>query len=1024
MENLYETFNHFIVRAPVYKIQDFKGFHLKNKNENNIMGIMEEFKKDSIFMESLLVANSALYYMLIDLDNLDKKRLEKLFKSTSRYYCRMCSRSTPFGLFAGITTGKYVENKNNVIKFNEPKSHTKRARVDMEWLTKIVIYIENNLESIFNLKVYRNPLLFNEGNKLTLINSIRKYKENNTNPLLINVTKPIKIVLNYLYENKLVEGKRLIEELKIYYPEESNYSLSQFLHILLKEEILLSTLRPPLLDVDPLDYVIESLSNLTEYSNLRGDLLDIKKCIEVYNNTDLGKGIEEFEKIVNKMEKLSRSSHYLQVDLYLNFKKLELSSKLKKDLTIASRLLLSLSPNNTTPSLWKDFIEEFEDNYGTDAEVPIMQLNDVFHKLEANKGYSSIKKKSTLASFGYDRHRRNLFISYFIAALKNNSEEIVFDEEFIQEFEYYIQENELPDTFEIHASLMNGSKNDYKLVLGSMAGYATAGQNIGRFLDGIDRSVVEELTETFKLQSENSDTIFAETVYFPSDSRLSNISITKNLRSHEINLGTSTVNYQNTIELNDLVVGVCDDKIYLRSLSMNKEIIPTKNHLLNIAENIPNITKFLYQIYYQNTKIAAGFNVMEIIESPYIPRIRYKNIILSPARWKIENKSNNFSISMSFNNWMKSLKILRMEYHIPRYIYKYDIENDGNRQLFDLDCLDLLKELFFEFKKFGFLFFEEAIGIAENMEHNVDFIFPMKKTSFKEKHNIDKKRINCLNNNKIFFPGSEWLYFKFYINPTRYDEILGIKLRDLSEYLSKKNLINKSFFIRYQDPKDHIRYRVKITSMSNLGIIIKYVKLWAEVLREEGLLNTFHIAPYKPEIARFGGPNIFQHVEDVFTVDSIALSKLIQMKYNNELQFTEEILGVILIIYTLEAFSIPTDEQITILKSVKVKQNHNNRFRLLRAKIETLIQPLNWSNLNTTEKGKKVLETLNERNEAVYQLSEKLNLSDNEQNYTNIVHSIIHLSINRLFGIDKEFENTILAISYLTLNNFKYKNSK
>lgn len=212
--------------------------------------------------------------------------------------------------------------------------------------------------------------------------------------------------------------------------------------------------------------------------------------------------------------------------------------------------------------------------------------------------------------------------------------------------------------------------------------------------------------------------------------------------------------------------------------------------------------------------------------------------------------------------------------------------------------------------------------------------------------------------------------------------------------------------------------------MSNLGIIIKYVKLWAEVLREEGLLNTFHIATYKPEIARFGGPNIFQHVEDVFAVDSIALSKLIQMKYNSELQFTEEILGVILIIYTLEAFSISTDEQITILKSVKVKQNHNNRFRLLRDKIETLIQPLNWSNLNTTEEGKKVLETLNERNEAVYQLSEKLNLSDNEQNYTNIVHSIIHLSINRLFGIDKEFENTILAISYLTLNNFKYKNSK
>ena len=122
---MYNYFNSFIIRTPRLPFSEME-------KSDNIFELLKDRKiQEAIYIASNTVSNEL--NKLLDNKVVNKKKKNKLLLSAHRYITRMCTRSTPFGLFAGITLGK-LNNQSSII-INE--QITRKTRLDMYLLSQI-----------------------------------------------------------------------------------------------------------------------------------------------------------------------------------------------------------------------------------------------------------------------------------------------------------------------------------------------------------------------------------------------------------------------------------------------------------------------------------------------------------------------------------------------------------------------------------------------------------------------------------------------------------------------------------------------------------------------------------------------------------------------------------------------------------------------------------------------------------------------------------------------------------------------
>ena len=83
------------------------------------------------------------------------------------------------------------------------------------------------------------------------------------------------------------------------------------------------------------------------------------------------------------------------------------------------------------------------------------------------------------------------------------------------------------------------------------------------------------------------------------------------------------------------------------------------------------------------------------------------------------------------------------------------------------------------------------------------------------------------------------------------------------------------FFIRYSDPRRHIRLRFRGEPARLLADLLPRVTAWATDLISSGVCQRFSIDTYDRELDRFGGSHGLAVAEDFFCADSAAVSDLL-----------------------------------------------------------------------------------------------------------------------------------------------------
>ncbi|PWN60174.1 lantibiotic dehydratase [Chryseobacterium oncorhynchi] len=115
-----------------------------------------------------------------------------------------------------------------------------------------------------------------------------------------------------------------------------------------------------------------------------------------------------------------------------------------------------------------------------------------------------------------------------------------------------------------------------------------------------------------------------------------------------------------------------------------------------------------------------------------------------------------------------------------------------------------------------------------------------------------------MNVTREFIPGSEWLYIKIYTGIKTADIILEEAVKPLLQNFQKEKLIKKWFFIRYNDPKSHLRVRFELSDSSHFNKIFTLINEYLKEYIDSGEISGIILDTYQREIERYGKDTIEQ----------------------------------------------------------------------------------------------------------------------------------------------------------------------
>jgi hypothetical protein len=212
----------------------------------------------------------------------------------------------------------------------------------------------------------------------------------------------------------------------------------------------------------------------------------------------------------------------------------------------------------------------------------------------------------------------------------------------------------------------------------------------------------------------DSNYIYAEIIHQPDDS-IGNVLLRPEFYSHHIPYISRNKNQDKKIDINDIFVSVRNEKIILRSQSLNKEIRPRFSTAYNYSRSQLSIIKFLGDLQYQKI-ISKSWNWSVLSDNNYLPRVEYKHLILSEARWKFKKNKNCSLIELKAT--LKSLNVptfCTLKEHDN--VLLMDLENEVSLNI-------ILKKI-----KLGDVFLFESLHenhfiVKDDKKYAAEFIFP------------------------------------------------------------------------------------------------------------------------------------------------------------------------------------------------------------------------------------------------------------------------------------------------------------
>lgn len=1056
MENtrVFKALDYFMLRVPLLPLTFYQEiFKHEGKNSTELITTTME-KLVSLTRDPLIreVIGSTSLSLLQSLDKLaEQPKGKQVALSFIKYLIRMSTRATPFGMLAGVTAGTF--GWKSKVQLDHLSCYRTRTRPDMEWLMGFVSQLEQRQDVIAQVHVRANSAILPLGNRLEIpyISQYGQEKETQDYKGMESISiRATAVVLYTLEQGK--EGivfQELVSKVQQAYPETPVAKIKNFVWQLFQSQFLISELRPPLMLTDvlsPLEYVIRKLENLEGVEPEQRQLAEINRLLTTYDQQVVGQGGGIFLEAINKMNAINKSKNPLQTDLALSSRTTVLTRKVGEELAQAAECLWRLSPDlSSTPAL-AAYRDEFIEKYGVYREVPVLELLDADLGLGAPSTYQfppSRRETKTVKDAGKVTKLERFLLEQIPMAIKNKETKVQLTLPKVRELELIPTKDAQPPTsLELYCSIIAPSlkaldDGDYEIVLGSNTGSTGAGKTFGRFLDILPQECREQAYHINGLEKKHlrSETITAELVYMPYGGRSANVVISQNIRDYEIAIATnSSKGDKATLGVDDLLIGVTNNHFYVKSKSLNKAVVVTTGHMLTTL-HAPNVYRFLLEACQDGVRNWSPLNLGKVAEFPYVPRILFEKVILSPALWKLDwqlLKGQKDQVTMA--EFPQLIRKWRKEWQVPQFVFLTEFDN---RILLDLEHPLHVEILFAELRHKPTDFKATLVEMPGEFTHHwlrgnkgsylEEIVVPLISNQPLRApiHNKRPTLAPVPRNLRIKYPGSEWLYVKLYGNSNREEEFIAFALRDFChKVLHEQQLIEEWFFIRYADPQPHIRLRFRGNPQVLTSQLLPIIHEWWCQLTQDGLLTRGVVDTYEREIERYGGPDLISAMESLFYWDSVVASDLLFIKRAGELSVDLEVIGVVGIIHFLTSMGWDVAQQIAWFDAIIAPKAYLATFHKHRKLYMQLSDPTdNWQNLRQQRHGEYIYNSLVQRGQKAKVVGQGMKLLGAQQglfnNEQDIIGSLLHMFCNRLFGIEREKEKTMLAVTRHTLYNLQ-----
>ncbi|PWK15012.1 lantibiotic dehydratase [Tumebacillus permanentifrigoris] len=1031
----FQALDVFMMRTPVLPLRVFE--ELQSDDPTAQLAV---YAQDPMIREAIAVASTSLLESLPQMDlSAPPRKREQAAKGLMRYLIRMSTRSTPFGLFSGVTHGHFADVSD--LQVSELPKHRKRSRPDMNWLLKILERLESDPAVIRQLHVSTNPMAYRHGSRWKLPYVTRYGQRGNGNDIVSIRNSP---VVEFGLQNRPgpVPFESLILDIIEAFPGATDEMVRTFLLQLFEQEFLVSNLRPPTTTTDPYAYVLHELSKLQGVDELYASLQSIHDRMIAYDALPIGEGEQQYLELVAEMKAMAEVTTALQVDLALHSERVHLPESVRADVEGAAEVMWRMSARyKGLPHIAK-YHEDFVEKYGYHREVSLLELLDEDIGMGAPSGYQHPASRRQLGQghLNLQNQREQLVAEWFAETLQKGLPELELTAEHIQLLQGTdsLQLHEAPPSMELYFQVLADSPEDldqgkYELFIGGNYGSAMAYKTFGRFVDMMEDGFAGPLQEAARREEAiEPEAIWAEVSYLPNMGRATNVVLTRHARSYEIPMGTNaSTDPEHTIAFHDLVVGATDKYLYLKSRSLNREVIPTACHMLN-HKNTPNVYRFLRDIGLARYAQWAPFQWGQLDAASYLPRVRHGRVVLQSAQWKMRKRDAWYEDSMSDDAFFQAVQAWRDDWKAPKFVY---LALFDNRMLLDLTKPHHVEEIRKELKQTGKVTLVEtgqletrSIVRGSGGVYASEFVFSLIRREPEGKAPTGSKRLakrTGYEGPRIYLPGSEWMYMKLYGIESRQEEFMATKLIELLSAVSQQGLVDKAYFMRYADPDMHIRLRLHGQPDVLSSRVMPLVHQWSTELLQDGMLSKLVLDAYEPEVERYGGPELMKLVEQVFHADSMVVANWVKANRFGGLQLPFDLVGVLSVLDYLEQFGYSFSEQVELMDQAFGSKEHLDLFRTYRKTILDIANPQDeWAGLRAHPDGALLHGMLKFRAPIVKRYAQEVRAADERGElfgpYRDLVFSVIHLHMNRLYGIDLAQERKTMILTRHALNAMKH----
>ena len=798
-----------------------------------VTAYLTEIAADPVAREAVAVSSPSLTHTLDAVlagRPVERKKLRRAALAVTRYLLRASTRATPFGTLAGVAPAGF----GDATTVRVGTGHRRIVRPDAGWLADLVRRRERDPEVLRRLRVVRNTLAVERGDRLVL-----RYVPTIDGPASRELSVRRSAVIAAAWE--LTDRPRTVADLTAALGERfstaSAPALDRLVGGLVEQRLLLTELAPPPGAPDPLTHVLDLLPGDPELEQARTAMADYATA-----------GPPE-EAVARWHIAAHGGRHDPHVDLAVDAD-VTLHHEVAAEVERAVAALVRMTPADTlTPNLYR-YTLDFVIRYGDAQLVPLGELLDPMTGLDAPAGYTV--PRSTREVQRELRVRRNVEHDRLRGALAqqavlDGSGEVVLDDALIDRLAL---DDDVPPPaldvgVELHArSAADIDRGTFRLVMWSTLMTVQGGALSGRFahlLGGAAGAVPE-------------GAIGAQLEFTPAFARSANLSRVPPLLEHRIPIGLfADPDDPAVIGLDDLAVGADRQGLYLWSLRHDAQIAPQALHMLDPRTQAPNVVRFLCAIAATRQRGvrpwdwgAAGD------QAAYLPRVRYGRTVLSAATWRVDR-----TLAAQPALFDERLAEWRKLWRVPSQVA---LAVADSRVGLDLD-VPLHRALLRHELGRG----EETFLAERSPEdtgwldgHAAELVVSLRTPQAP----AGVRRRPALRPTRVRHPpGGEWVYAKLYAPEDRHRRLVAEALEDLRSRLPED--VDRWFFMRYADPLPHLRVRVH-------GPAREVVEEWADALCAADLAQTFVLDTYEPEVARYGGIELLETAERAFQADSEA----------------------------------------------------------------------------------------------------------------------------------------------------------